>query len=193
MTMKKLSKIDFDHSKEILKGHEGSIEGLDKFDYRFMVVDKLTSLTIRTRSEKGWMRDAFLDQEKRTLHILSYDPRGKVYLLESAVPVGSGYERREASMSVEEIKAASDGGPGSIEDIVGLLSESLEYSSEGFEYRPTPKLERIGSPLDPDDPLSKGRGAQFLNEAQRDALRNLMAQDPVERDDLPKGMMTTLS
>jgi hypothetical protein len=184
--MDKVKKIEFKYSRDPIPGKRGS-------GFQFLVADGGLLRSLRTKAEESWPMEAFIDTEddKENLHFISYDESTESYLLESSIRIGKGYQRQDSKMTVEEIKAASGGeSPESMEKIVELLAASLAYNSEGFFPRPTFELERSNPPLEPDDPLYGVRGAAGLSLEKRKVIRALISQDPVEKEGLPKGMLT---
>jgi len=163
---------------------------------------KFPGRMLRTRSEESWNRECYLetlprhfDEEGRevpgrsNLHFISYNASNLSYILETSVRIGKGYERQESVMTVDELKSAIPEGPASMVDVVRAMSDQLEYSSENWAPYPEFKAERETSPLDPDDPLRSGRGAEYLPESKRDVLRKMLAADPVDKKDLPEGVL----
>lgn len=187
--MEKLEKIEF---------HTGGDVPLDSpgVGFQFLMARSARHAAVRTRSKKGWPREGYRDRDKTkdNIHFISYDSGNQVYLLETAVRIGKGYQRQESSLTVAELKTRlGDEVAGSMEQIVEILAEELAYNGEGFAPRPTLELERSNRRLDHNDPLSKGRGAVGLSEEKRAMMRALLAQDPVEKNDLPKGVLTNLT
>lgn len=187
--MEKLDKVEFHTGGEVTLDSPG-------VGFQFITAKSVRHAVVRTRSKKGWPRECYRDKDKSkdNVHFISYDSGNQVYLLETAVRIGKGYQRQEASLTVAELKVRlGDGAAGSMERIVEILSEDLAYSDEGFAPRPALELERSNRRLDPDDPLSKGRGAAGLSEENRAKIRALLTQDPVEKNDLPDGILTNLT
>jgi len=187
MKMNKASKIDFYDCQEQFPDIPG-------FDYCAIVVDGIQQRAIRTKSKKGWPRESFIDPKTGEIHIISYDSGAKEYILESGIRVGKGFERQEARMTVKKIKEAmGKERADSMLEVVEALIANLTYNSEGFADKPVVELERQNPAIDPKDPIAKARGAHALPPEKRDVLRKLMAQDPVEKKDLPPGMMEDLT
>jgi len=188
--MEKLENVEF-HDGGV-KVPESSGDG-----FQFVVAKSIRSISVRTRSKEDWPRECYRDRDKSkdNIHFISYEASSDSYLLETAVRIGRGYQRQEAKMTVDDIKARNDGSnPDSTSHIVEIMSGDLAYSKEGFAPHPElPALERSNAPLEPDDPLSKGRGARGLSEEKRALLRTMLAQDPVEKNDLPEGVLTLTS
>jgi len=191
---------DFDYRKT------SDINGKKIKGFAFIIANKFPQRSVRTRSKKGWPKEVYLETLKKhtddegrevpgkdNLHFISYNSRRKEYLLETAVRIGKGFERQEAKMTVDELKAEMADGPDSMIDVIRVLSGKLEYNDKGWAKHPVVELEETRAPLAPDDPLKAGRGAELLSEAQRAVLRQMLKQDPVEREDLPEGVLTTLT
>jgi hypothetical protein len=187
--MEKLENIEFHTGGDVPLNSPG-------VGFQFLMARSARHAAVRTRSKKAWPREGYRnrDKTKDNIHFISYDSGNEVYLLETAVRIGKGYQRQESSLTVAELKVrlGSDAA-GSMEQIVESLAEDLAYSDEGFAARPVLELERSNRRLAPDDPLSKGRGAEGLSEENRAMIRALLTRDPVEKDDLPKGVLTTLT
>lgn len=182
--MKKMQKVEFHDSR----APDGATEG-----FSFLVADGEFTRSVRTLSKKGWPREAYHEtsEDTDTVHFISYDSNDKSYFLESAVRIGKGQRREEARMTVDEIRAKLSGeAPDSMESIVTVLAEELDYSGEGFVERPTFELKPGNRPIDPDDVLASGHGAVCLCDEHREIVRQFIASDPVEKKDLPEGVLT---
>jgi hypothetical protein len=193
--MNKLQNVEFHDSH----GPEGPVEG-----FSFLIVIGLPNKSVRTKSERSWPREAYHETVKRSLdkkgreipgkdilHFISYDADSKSYLLESAVRIGKGHQRQEAKMTVDEIKAEMPDGPESMPKIVEILATRLAYTSEGFPERPVYDKPKPGNRLiDPKDVLASCPRAACLSDEHREAVRRLVAADPIEKKDLPDGVLT---
>jgi hypothetical protein len=168
--------------------------GGDPGDHSFLLPEKKRRCAFRTRSRQEWPREAFIDKEADNLHIISFDAdRGK-YLLESAIRLGMSYERQETEWAVEEVKDQLGGEVESTQQVVELMADDLTYVVDAFPPdEPVAPPARSNPPLDKDDILFGIRGARGLNEEKRAIIRTLLAQDPVEKNDLPEGVLTLTS
>lgn len=187
--MEKLEKIEFHTASEPAPGLQGS-------GYKFVLAREAPRFSIRTKSEKEWPREAYLDkgEDKENLHFIAYDPESDSYLLETAVRMGKGYERREARMTVEDIKARNGGSnPDSTQHVVEIMSEDLTCTTD-WVYPPAgPPLERSNPPIERGDILENVRGARGLKPKQRDIIREMLKRGAVKQDQLPEGVVTVIA
>ncbi len=182
--MEKLTSIEFVDCRDTHPGIEG-------IDYCYMFISGHQNRAVRTKTPEGWPREAFYDADKDVIHIISYDSTNTAYLLESSVRLGRTMERHESKMTVAEIKVEiGNESANSMQEIVEMLSKKLAYTAEGFAPRPVVKFEHMNPTFEHDDVLATGRGARGMSEKKRAKIRTLLAQDPVDKDELPDGMLT---
>lgn len=193
--MNKLENVKFHDSL----GIDGPVEGSS-----FLVADGMLNRSVRTKSTRDWTREAYSEsvargvdekgreiEGKEIIHFISYDPDGQLYLLESAVRIGKGYQRQEAKITVEDLTPLIPNEGGSTEDIVRELAAQLTYVGEGFAEKPAYEhREYRSSPIAPDDVLATGRGALYLSDEHREIVRQFITADPIEKKDLPDGVLT---
>lgn len=192
--MKKLQSAEFHDSQ----GPNGPVEGCS-----FLLVKSMPNQSVRTKSSKGWPREVYHEVVARTqdkegkeiegkniLHFISYDSDNKSYLLESAVQIGMGYQRQEAKMTVDEIRKSLADSPDSMAKIVEVLSANLAHTDEGFPKKPVfDKPKPSNRQIEKDDVLAPCRQAVCLSEEHREIVRNFIASDPIEKKDLPDGVL----